>query len=71
MSSGVATNKDAIAAQMEQIGVTAEHFGDIEGINKYFDDNKINQLFNVSTTFDRGGLDPTGLQAACLQPPYI
>ena len=47
MSSGVATNKDGISAQMEQIGVTSEHFGDIEGINKYFDDNKVNQLFNV------------------------
>ena len=48
MSSGVATDKDAISAQMAAIGVTAEHFGDIESINKYFDDNKINQLFNVS-----------------------
>ena len=49
MSSGVKTDKEGITSQMEAIGVSAEHFGNIEGINKYFNDHKVNQLFNVST----------------------
>ena len=47
MSSGVITEKKGIEAQMEAIGISPEHFGDVEGINKYFDQHKINQLFNV------------------------
>ena len=47
MSSGVITEKKGIEAQMELIGISPEHFSDVEGINKYFDQHKINQLFNV------------------------
>ena len=33
---------------MEKIGISAEHLGDVQGINKYLQDHRINQLFNVS-----------------------
>ena len=34
--------------QMKQIGISPEHFNDIQGINKYLQEHRINQLFNVS-----------------------
>ena len=42
MSSGVKTDRAGIGAQMEAIGVSSEHFSSIEGINKYFDEHRIN-----------------------------
>ena len=33
MSSGVITEKKGIEAQMEVIGISPEHFSDVEGIN--------------------------------------
>ena len=49
MSSGVITDKKGIEAQMETLGISQEHFTNVEGINSYFDEHKINQLFNVRT----------------------
>ena len=37
-----------VMSQMEQIGISSEHFQDVQGINKYLQDHRINQLFNVS-----------------------
>ena len=50
MSSGVITDKKGIEAQMETLGISQEHFTNVEGINSYFDEHKINQLFNVRTS---------------------
>ena len=51
MSSGVITDKKGIEAQMETLGISQEHFTSVEGINSYFDEHKINQLFNVRKIF--------------------
>ena len=37
-----------VMSQMEQIGISNEHLQDVQGINKYLQDHRINQLFNVS-----------------------
>ena len=50
MSSGVITDKKGIEAQMETLGISQEHFTNVEGINSYFDEHKIKQLFNVRTS---------------------
>lgn len=34
--------------QMEQIGISTEHFQNVDNINKYLQDHRVNQLFNVS-----------------------
>ena len=47
MSSGIRTDKAGIEAQMDVIGISQEHFSNVELINGYFDEHKINQLFNV------------------------
>ena len=47
MSSGIRTDKAGIEAQMDAIGISQEHFSNVELINGYFDEHKINQLFNV------------------------
>ena len=47
MSSGITTDKAGIEAQMSSIGISQEHFTNVEAINSYFDQHKINQLFNV------------------------
>ena len=39
---------NSVMGQMQQIGISAEHLGDVQGINKYLQDHRINQLFNVS-----------------------
>ena len=39
-----------VMGQMSQIGISSEHFQDVQGINKYLQDHRINQLFNVSKT---------------------
>ena len=39
-----------VMGQMQQIGISSEHFQDVQGINKYLQDHRINQLFNVSIT---------------------
>ena len=47
MSSGIRTDKAGIEAQMDVIGISQEHYSNVESINGYFDEHKINQLFNV------------------------
>ena len=37
-----------VMSQMAQIGISSEHFANVQGINKYLQDHRINQLFNVS-----------------------
>ena len=39
---------NSVLGQMQQIGISSEHLGDVQGINKYLQDHRINQLFNVS-----------------------
>ena len=37
-----------VMGQMQQIGISSEHLQDVQGINRYLQDHRINQLFNVS-----------------------
>ena len=48
MSSGIKSDKENVTAQMDSIGISPEHFSNIQGINQYFEEHRINQLFNVS-----------------------
>ena len=38
-----------VASQVKSLGIDVEHTESVRKINQYFQDHKINQLFNVST----------------------
>ena len=41
---------EQIMQQMQKIGISPEHYQDVQGIHAYLKDHRINQLFNVSQT---------------------
>ena len=42
---------EKIQEQMDQLGISAEHHGSVQGINRYLQSHRVNQLFNVSCPF--------------------
>ena len=40
-------------ALMKQLGIDKEHKGKIEEVTKYLEDNRVQELFNVSTVATR------------------
>ena len=38
---------ERVEAQMKQLGISAEHHGSVQGINRYLQTHRVNQLFNV------------------------